>query len=32
MIKYTEYIISEPDTTRAQEREIYTTIIRDFRK
>ena len=32
MIKYTEHIISEPDTTRAQEREIYTTIIRDFHK
>ena len=32
MIKYTEHIISEPDTTRAQEREIYTTNIRDFHK
>ena len=42
MIKYTEHIISEPedsksfffllnhDTTRAWEREIYTTFIRDF--
>ena len=32
MIKYTEHIISEQDTTRAQEGEIYTTIIRDIHK